>query len=529
MSVRSRSRGAIENVDVAAATFVVGSDLQIADFLTVDDAILNLPVEGGTIFSLEGSFTVSTTIVLPDKPVKIIGSGIGATIFSMPTFAGPMFQVPDGLTDLRRYEFDEFSAVGGDVAGQEFLSLDDTNGRGNVFLYDVKISAIETPVHFTKYNEAYDRQTVVWFEAGCTVEPSDGATTTPELVKTPNPANSYFAPAAVKFSGCILYDVLLREAGAAWTCDADVDLLFVDSTFFYWEPGAFSCNGLTVRNSYPILLGNVVGDVNIYGNGWDTNDILGDMPVAGYNSSFSQRGHRIIYHSIGEWTNVYFFGQTRLRLESLSASWITACRFQGTAQVAALELNGCSDVVIEGCHFSGAPAVQSLLLADTSRTAITGCTFRSNITAKTIVETGTSDSNSVTGCVGINSGTGLTIIGPLTSIAGATLYDKATSSTNALVAVVPTITNPKGLQGVGWIKNTDGANSIDVKESFTDAFGTTSTLTTTVTFGNTLQLSLGIAIGTGLPPYVSYKVEVIDTVAGNHATYVSHFTAQGVI
>jgi hypothetical protein len=107
--------------------------------------------------------------------------------------------------------------------------------------------------------------------------------------------------------------------------------------------------------------------------------------------------------------------------------------------------------------------------------------------------------------------------------------DKATSTTNALVEIVPTITNPKGLFGIGVVKNTDGANSLDVKESFTDAFGTTSTLTTTVTFGSSLLLGLQQNIGTGVPPYVSYKAEIIDTVAGNHATFVSHFTSQGAL
>lgn len=105
------------------------------------------------------------------------------------------------------------------------------------------------------------------------------------------------------------------------------------------------------------------------------------------------------------------------------------------------------------------------------------------------------------------------------------------ATTNAFVEVVPTIASPKGLMGVGRVKNTDGVDSMDVRESYTDAFGVTSTKTTTVAPGDFLELNLSINITggtTGFPPYVSYKVEVMDTVAGNHATYEVRFTAQGV-
>lgn len=129
-----------------------------------------------------------------------------------------------------------------------------------------------------------------------------------------------------------------------------------------------------------------------------------------------------------------------------------------------------------------------------------------------------------------NAPLGATVVVANTSVVeGSNLQSASGTSTNALVTIVATLANTRGLMGVGSVKNTGGVNSIDVKETFTDAFGTSSTLTTTVTPGNFLPLDLGIQIGTGFAPYVSYKAEVIDTVGGSHSTYVSNFTSQGAV
>lgn len=64
----------IKNQDVAAATFVVGSDLEVADFTTIQAALDALPAEGGSIYILEGTYTISTTITLPNKTVRFQGA-----------------------------------------------------------------------------------------------------------------------------------------------------------------------------------------------------------------------------------------------------------------------------------------------------------------------------------------------------------------------------------------------------------------------------------------------------------------------
>ncbi len=87
-----------------------------------------------------------------------------------------------------------------------------------------------------------------------------------------------------------------------------------------------------------------------------------------------------------------------------------------------------------------------------------------------------------------------------------------------------TATSTKVVIGIGTVKNT-GANGMTVQETVTDGFGTTTTASTNVPAGNTYMLYPETNISTGLPPYVSYAVSVLDQVPGNHTTYEVHFGA----
>lgn len=94
--------------------------------------------------------------------------------------------------------------------------------------------------------------------------------------------------------------------------------------------------------------------------------------------------------------------------------------------------------------------------------------------------------------------------------------------------------NPKGLLGVGTIVNTDGADSLTVKETATDAFGTTASVETVVAPGDDYMLDPQTNFDDGMgniayPPHLEYKVEVKSTSAGNSASYLLHFASQGAI
>lgn len=95
------------------------------------------------------------------------------------------------------------------------------------------------------------------------------------------------------------------------------------------------------------------------------------------------------------------------------------------------------------------------------------------------------------------------------------------STTGSFVLILPIRQSINGLFGMGTIKNT-GANSMEVRETVTDAFGNAGTATTTVLAGADYQLDAQTDFGVARPPYVLYQVEV------RHPTAVTTFNLKHV-
>lgn len=115
------------------------------------------------------------------------------------------------------------------------------------------------------------------------------------------------------------------------------------------------------------------------------------------------------------------------------------------------------------------------------------------------------------------------------SASGGTNSFGGTGATADAYATLFTATNPNGLFGIGTIKNTDGADSMTVEETVTDAFGVTDTVETPVAFGDDYMLDPQTNFDTAMPPHVSYRVQVKSTVPGSPAAYSVQFSAQGAI
>ncbi len=80
----------------------------------------------------------------------------------------------------------------------------------------------------------------------------------------------------------------------------------------------------------------------------------------------------------------------------------------------------------------------------------------------------------------------------------------------------------------GMSGGTAGGNSLTVRETVTDEYGVTDATTETVVpTGDDYLLDLQTNFGAARPPYVSYKVEVKATAAGNQTAYQLRSVAQG--
>lgn len=105
----------------------------------------------------------------------------------------------------------------------------------------------------------------------------------------------------------------------------------------------------------------------------------------------------------------------------------------------------------------------------------------------------------------------------------------STGTTKGYYVPVLKNSNPEGDFGIGTLENTDGANSLRVRETVLDFFGVIDSVVTTLPAGNTYLLDLETNFGLGRPSYATYQVDVIDGVPGSHATYKIELTAFGTI
>jgi hypothetical protein len=134
----------------------------------------------------------------------------------------------------------------------------------------------------------------------------------------------------------------------------------------------------------------------------------------------------------------------------------------------------------------------------------------------TVSETGTADLNRYTGNTGF---AGSVIIGPDSVVEGWRRKDVTGTATVDALTSVFSHHNEKALEGSGSIKNTGVTNTLTVRRSVTDAYGTSATQDDNVLPGASLNWRVGEAIGTALPPHETFSISVRSTVAGMSTTY----------
>src|SRR6185295_12699539 len=140
--------------DIFAATRVVSLIAGDGTDLTVAAAIAALPAEGGRIYVKQGTYALTVTNTLPDKPVDIIGSGDG-TIFDLGANAIAAFTISDGLTAQRNYSFQNFKVTGTSVANQRFLEVSDSNAFGIPTVKSIRTEGIQIPINITDGDGAF--------------------------------------------------------------------------------------------------------------------------------------------------------------------------------------------------------------------------------------------------------------------------------------------------------------------------------------------------------------------------------------
>jgi hypothetical protein len=445
-----------------AATFVVSPNPGVGDFTTIEAAVAAAPAAGADIYLREGTYAPVGTIVLPiDRAINIRGAGIDIAQITVPAGV-PLFSVAAGSTV--DYTFSGFNLIGDGSAGQGFLSI---ASLVDFYVDSVEISNVRGIVVTTAQpNVTFTNCHFAMFGTGWTFWNGSGG------------------------PGRLVWNYVTVTVGQA------------SPTAMVGSPEWF------VTTSY---IGGPGFSVYAVGHAlWQGLRVdFGDFTISGSDNKIDECEFQNVGINITGDASIVsdslFFGagstSFQLRLSGTQNA-VTGCLFNGGAALGIDVLVAATDTVVTGCrffigYFSGALRTASV------RTVATGNN------GLVVVETGAADNN-IFEDIDATS----TIIGPSTIVNNAKKYGQSAGATTGAFVTLFTHVNPKGLLGIGTIKNTGGVNDLQVRETVTDAFGVTDATTiTTVNPGNSYMLDVQTNFGAARPPYVSYAVAVQHPVA----------------
>lgn len=466
------------STDIFAATRVVDPAGNGTD-LTIATAITNLPAAGGTIFLKQGVYTIAATLVLPgSKNVLIKGAGKGATVLNLTTAAIPLFQI--GAAATGKYAVRDLTATGDGATAQTFLDL---------------ASAVDVVVENVDANAFHD-----------IVDDSAGA----EVVFR----NCSFA---MPFSGTCSF---WRGTGPAGT----LVWIYTEATL------GTATNSAIVGNPEWEATDSYIGGpgASIYAVGqiiWQTFRLdSAEVTVSVGNSRIDECD----FNNAG----IIFTGDSNVVGDSVflggSPASFLALRFGGVQNV------------VSGNAFNGGSTTAIDILAAATETVISGnrffpsyftcvknaassCVVSGNSGIQ-VIESGAANNNRYTGNTVFSASV---IIGADSVVEGVRRKDVVGGTTTDVFVDQFVHANAKGLSGGGSLKNTGGVNSLTVRLTATDVYGTTDTQDTPVPFGGAATWSIANAVGTALPPFVSYKASVKSTTPGSPTTFTLHHATGG--
>lgn len=457
----------IANQDVAAATFVVGNDLAIADFQRLEDALLNVPSGGASIAILADTLSVPAGgYLLPNFPVKISGAGTVGTTIDMASNTGSIFtlgQADFTLTDL--------TVIGDAAVSQTLISNVAPAGDEMCFLDRVRVGttlldALETIIDANSLGR-------LWRVSNCwlTAQGPD-----PYFMRDGGNGSLYIDNTNIRQNGAI---------GGTIIC------LVTNSEI------SGGTNGLAFAGSSKIAASAISGNTITFGN---SCQVTGTLVASAIGSTGNES---------------QFVGCTLNGLPAITTTGVLL-KVIGNVMRSISCTGGGSHQIIGNDFFGGG---NNVTFAGTTNCNVTG---NNGIQ---VLESGAANGNVY---ADNKLFTGSTIIGADSIVEGSRKNAVSAGATVDAFTAVFTRTGFKGMIGIGTIKNT-GANDLNIRETVTDAFGVTDSATTLVTAGNDYMLDIQTNFATARPPYTSYGVEVQSANPGNPTTYDLQFSTQGSV
>jgi len=345
--------------EIFAANRVVDSSGAGTD-LTIQAALDNLPAEGGTVFIRQGTYSITSTLTVPVKPVRIIGAGRDATRIDLGANAIAAFTYAGGGLQC----IEDLNIKGGNVAGQIFVA-----GLANVVVKNVDVG-----VSGGGEVEKFVRATNIFDIKGYNITFAPKASTGYVLEAT--------APGAISAElhnftqGTGVPTVLAYGAGAS-----KPHIRAYDCTFALTSSTASNAGYVWLNNCY--LQGPVAGPVAT----------LTTKQTRMVNCTVLTTTHEVTEGPCAisgtTYGNAYAGNLIRLTTSVLDAR-IVGCSFSGDVDPGIYIDRG--GTFISNCYFQGAAARHIDITANGANANINGCHFLTNYTSeavRTAASTGT--------------------------------------------------------------------------------------------------------------------------------------------
>lgn len=508
---RKRENGISSNfVSSNSVTFVVHPTAGVGDYTTIQAALNAIqPLGGGSIIVREGSYNELLTFPA-DCPIVL--SGCGEKTILAPTSAGEIFAFPNGLTKITHVVIQDMAIQGNSAVAQTLNAYKDANSYWRLTTFRLKVTGVRVIDDVQDVDSTFTRvQRIYHYKPIFTPTTTVGVN---KLAKSAASVGSYDGGISIIYRDALLGRQEETSVGG-WSASFDGDFI-LDGNCELDLDGNLSCDGFQSIGTTWINQVVGTGTLEFFGASWIAGDGNGAINLAGALTLKLSGGQTQI-------SALYMFAaNTHLVLNGTRCD-VNIHQGPSITGVVVDVLSGADRCIIRGTFTDSTTA--SIRTA-AQKTVISGCTFAQSV-GKTVIESGAADFTVIDGCTGLNGGTGLTLLGAGTTVNGVKSVSASGSTSGSYVELF-THANPKGVVGIGTIKNTGGSNDMQVKETVTDAYGVTdATTVTTVSPGDDYLLDPQTDFGSARPPYVSYKVEIKHPTA--ITTYSMRHTTEGAL